>query len=247
MAKNKPLKPNIAKVDPPRPIALVVDDDDEFLRFLNVILDRLGIRMIAAKTAEEFIQKIKTTNPGICLIDLNLNGLTAGFALVQSIRSKFGNQLPLFVVSGKSDQTAIAHALERGATDFIIKPIDREVLGNKIAKYIASPEITHKEFDFVRAPIKGVPTEAVVEMSVTSIDELGIKLSSTHLLAKGTIVYLHGAVLDEIFLTKTRLIFTIISTWVQPDNRSYGAYAEFNSENEEALSRVREWIVTQKK
>lgn len=243
--KNQEIKKTEPDVD--RPIALAVDDDEEFTHFLSIILDKLGIKMISVKTAEEFINKIKIIKPSICLIDLNLNGLTAGFALVQSIRSKFGHHLPLFVISGKSDQSAIAHALERGATDYIIKPIDKEVLGTKISRYIESPEIIDKEFEFIRAPINGVPTETIVEMTIESIDELGIKLKSKHLLSKGTIVYMQGPLMEEIFKTKAKQIFTIISTWVHPDNRTCGAYAEFNSGNDEIGSKVREWIVTQKK
>lgn len=242
--KKQESKPNQPEID--RPIALVVDDDEEFTRFLNVILDKLGIKMISVKTAEEFINKIKTIKPSICLIDLNLNGLTAGFALVQSIRSKFGNHLPLFVVSGKSDQSAIAHALERGATDYIVKPIDKEVLGTKISRYVESPEIIEKEFEFIRAPISGVPTDTIVDMTIESIDELGIKLKSRHLLSKGTIVYMQGPVIEDIFKSKNRQIFTIISTWVHADNKTCGAYAEFNADNEATAGKVREWIVVQK-
>ena len=242
--KPKESKPVQPEVD--RPIALVVDDDEEFTRFLKVILEKLGLKMISVKTAEEFINKIKTIKPSICLIDLNLNGLTAGFALVQSIRSKFGNHLPLFVISGKSDQSAIAHALERGATDYIVKPIDKEVLGTKISRYVESPEIIEKDFEFIRAPINGVPTDTILDMSVESIDELGIKLKSKHLLSKGTIVYMQGPLIEDIFKTKSRQIFTIISTWVHPDNKTCGAYAEFNTDNEEVSGKVREWIVVQK-
>ncbi len=247
LKKNKPEK----KIKPPeeidRPVALVVDDDEEFTRFLKVILEKLGLKMVATKTVEDFISKIKNINPSICLIDLNLNGLTAGFALVQSIRSKFGYHLPLFVVSGKSDQTAIAHAIERGATDYIVKPIDKEVLGTKISRYIESPEILEKEFDFIRAPISGVPADTQIEMQIESIDEIGIKLKSRHLISKGTIVYLQGKIIEEIFETKGRQIFTVISTWVHSDNKTCGAYAEFNVDDATVGSKVREWIVKQKK
>ena len=57
---------------------------------------------------------------------------------------------------------------------------------------------------------------------------------------------MQGPLIEQIFQTKGRQIFTVISTWVQPDNRNCGAYVEFNSENEEGLSKVREWIIQQK-
>src|SRR5581483_6217712 len=104
--------------------ALVLDDDPDFLNLAIFVLRQLGIRTEITSTPNDFLDKFKNSKPDCCFIDLNLGGLISGFALVQSIRSGFGKNLPVFVISSASDAQAIAHALEVGANDFIIKPLD---------------------------------------------------------------------------------------------------------------------------
>jgi CheY-like chemotaxis protein len=107
-----------------KPLAFVADGDEFFLRLFERMLAKFGFEVQLAQTESDFIQRIKARKPAVCFIDLNFNGLDSGYPLVRSVRNHFGEDLPIFVVSGKSEPSAISHAIESGATDFILKPID---------------------------------------------------------------------------------------------------------------------------
>jgi CheY-like chemotaxis protein len=228
-----------------QPKALIVEDDEIQAKVLEVVLGRLGIDVYLVKTAKEFIAKIKTLKSDFCLVDLNVESLGVGFSVIQAVRKVLGNEPVLIVVSGESDRGAITHALEIGANDFIVKPVDRDILISKISRYVQTDKILDARSPLLPVPNEGIAANLCVDMKIQSIDEIGVTLQGIHLIAKGTAFHIGGGVLDEITGRDRPNLMTVVSTWVNPDG-TYGSYVEFDKADIEVLTSVRRWI-SQKK
>jgi DNA-binding response OmpR family regulator len=227
------------------PKALIVEDDDIQAKILQIVLTRLGIEIFLVKTAKEFIAKVKTLKPDFCLVDLNVESLGIGFSVIQAVRNVLGSEPVLIVASGESDRKAITHALELGANDFIVKPIDRDILISKISRYVQTEKILDARSPLLPVPNEGISASLIVDMKVQSVDELGITLHGKHLIAKGTAFYIGGGVLDEITGRDRPSLMTVVSTWANQDG-TYGSYVEFDKTDGEVMTSARRWIAQRK-
>lgn len=228
--------------------ALLIDDDPDFSALLETVLRKIGIELVVTHRSEEFIAKIKEQVPSFCLVDLNLHGVQAGYALVKSLRAKFGVNLPVFIVSGSADESSQIRALEMGANDYILKPIDRGVLARKIARYVRTPLFDQFEQSYTPAPLQGLQAQVMVDLKVESIDECGVTFRSPHLLSKGTVFWVNGALLNEVIPGCEKLIMAVVSSNAAADDPAgqwYSIYAEFDDPTEEQLSSVRRYISIQ--
>ncbi len=233
------------KVSDDAPLALLVDDDPMHNKILSAVLKKLGITSIVTTSAKEFLARLKEVKPNICLVDLNIDELGVGYTLIKAVRKVLGNSMPIIVLSGQSDRQAIAHALEVGANDFIAKPLDRAILASKLTRYLMTEELLVSQSSFFPVPEGGSDASLVLDFVLREVDEFGIRISSRHLLNKGSVFYIDSVLLHEITGTGEAHLFTITSTFLEPDGESYAAFAEFDHTNENVLAGVRRWLSKQ--
>jgi len=113
---------------------LAVDDTAFFLVILKKKLQNTRYKVncvTSGRDALKFLEKHKTD---IFLLDIEMPGMN-GFELAAKIREK-GHKEPIIFLTGNARKEYFAMAMKSGATDFIIKPINRDVLISKIRKYI---------------------------------------------------------------------------------------------------------------
>ncbi len=223
------------------PFALVVEDDEMQSRLIAAVLRKLGITSEIVTTGREFIQRLKETKPSFCLVDLNIEKLGVGFTVIEAVRKVLGSGPTLIVVSGNSDTTAIAHALELGANDYLVKPIDREMLASKVVQYVSTPQLLDARSSLVPLPGDGLQAVFELELAIRQIDEFGVKLKSPHFLLKGSIVQLSSPVFLDIFGNDEPVALTVMATSAQADGLC-GIEAEFDRNNEKVLVAVRKWL-----
>ena len=226
-----------------KPLALIIDDDEDFNKILKVFLAKLGLKVETTASPADFLKKLKTAKPSICLIDLNIGELGVGYTIIKAVRSVLGPDLPLLVVSSLSDRQSIAHALELGANDFIVKPVQAKVLSAKLARFVDSEELKDSKQPFIRAPLGGVPAHLDIDMLITDVDEFGVRVLSPHLLVKGTVVYLDNDLVQQITCRAQPVLMTVTSTWVESDQKRYGVALEFDQTDEQLKESVRRWLV----
>ncbi len=104
----------------------VVDDDAAVRRSLTRLLRSAGWNAEAFASADDLLERTPMTGPGCVLLDVQMPGMN-GLEL-QERMSEAGIFLPVVFLTGKGDIPMSVHAMKHGAVDFLVKPVEEEVL-----------------------------------------------------------------------------------------------------------------------
>lgn len=101
---------------------LIVDDNVSLSFLLKSFLEEKHYDVIVAHSGMDALEKIKTLKPDIMLLDIMMEGI-GGMEVLKRTR-QFNNNIGIIMVSALIDDALHKKALEDGADEFIIKPID---------------------------------------------------------------------------------------------------------------------------
>ena len=114
---------------------LIVDDDEGQRLLAGASLQQGGFAILQAGSGEQALEVFQQHQPDLVLLDVVMPGMD-GFATCAALRSLAGGRtLPIVMVTGLDDVESIEQAYQAGATDFLTKPIDEELLLQTLAKY----------------------------------------------------------------------------------------------------------------
>lgn len=105
--------------------ALIVEDDAQIRKMLSIILDTADFKVVDAEAGKPGIRLAASVKPDIMLLDLGLPDID-GKEVITAVRE--WSQVPIIVISVRSDDSEIAAALDLGADDYVTKPFSAEVL-----------------------------------------------------------------------------------------------------------------------
>ncbi|MGY3213088.1 response regulator [Mucilaginibacter sp. HD30] len=115
---------------------LICDDDEGILDMLELILEDSGFSIIPVKNSLQIYDEIKKTKPDLVLLDLWMPVLSGDQVLRALRKAPETTKLPVIVISASREGERIAN--EAGASDFIAKPFDLELLVNKVKELVAN-------------------------------------------------------------------------------------------------------------
>ena len=104
---------------------LVADDDPQILRALRITLTARGYDVVTAVDGRAALDAAVAQHPDLMVLDLGMPGLT-GIEVIEAVRG--WSQLPILVVSGRSDSLDKVDALDAGADDYVTKPFAADEL-----------------------------------------------------------------------------------------------------------------------
>lgn len=106
---------------------LVVDDDKINNKMLCKKLSKRGYEVVEAFCAKECLEVVKSQQVDLILLDIMMPDMM-GSELLTILRKDFSAfDLPIVMVTGKSETEFIVECLRAGANDYIVKPINIEV------------------------------------------------------------------------------------------------------------------------
>ncbi|HEX5052136.1 MAG TPA: sigma-54 dependent transcriptional regulator [Planctomycetota bacterium] len=114
------------KADPARPHLLFVEDDDSLRTVLGTELRAMGWHVTTYGSGEQVVEQVRRHEPDVVLLDLHLPGLPGIDALSQVVA--FDADLPVVVCTGHGTVSLAVQAMQRGAFDFLTKPVALDVL-----------------------------------------------------------------------------------------------------------------------
>jgi signal transduction histidine kinase/ActR/RegA family two-component response regulator len=116
---------------------LLVDDRPENLMALKTILDRPDYRLVTAESGEKALRLALREQFAVALIDIampGMNGLEVATHLKELERSR---DIPIiFVTAFGDDPEEIHRAYAAGGADYLVKPLDAEIVKKKVAVFV---------------------------------------------------------------------------------------------------------------
>lgn len=126
---------------------LVVDDEEDLLELIRYNLGKEGYQVRCVATGELAIREARTQQPDLILLDLMLPAVD-GLAVCRLLKGDPDTQnIPIVMVTAKTEEADIVTGLELGADDYITKPFSprvllarvRAVLRRKLAQSLDDP------------------------------------------------------------------------------------------------------------
>ena len=109
---------------------LIVDDEPPIRKLLRLGLGTEGYAITEAGNAKAAIDQVSQEKPDLILLDLGLPDMP-GHDLLRRWREE-GLELPVVILSSRTDETGIVKALELGADDYVTKPFGMKELVARI-------------------------------------------------------------------------------------------------------------------
>jgi PleD family two-component response regulator len=156
------LEDNLAATRPPESgTLLVIDDDEVTLRLLKVNLERAGYLVRMARTGAEGLVEAAHTPPELILADALLpdqKGVDVCRALMASSRTR---HVPVILMSSQTSSREVVAALEAGADDYVIKPLDYAQVLARVRAHIRRAQLKP-----ALNPLTGLPGNLIIEHEI---------------------------------------------------------------------------------
>ena len=111
-----------------RPTVLVVEDEAALATLLRYNLEKQGFRVEEASDGQEALTRISVAQPDLVLLDWMLP-VMSGIEVCRQIRRRPGTRdLPVIMVSARTEDQDAVRGLNTGADDYITKPFHMEAL-----------------------------------------------------------------------------------------------------------------------
>lgn len=116
---------------------LVVEDNEKNLYLISFILEKMGHKVITAKTGEEGVERALQDKPDLILMDIQLPGIN-GLETTRRIRaSNTGGDVPIIALTSYALVGDREQVLSAGCTGYIEKPINPDTIMSEIDKYLS--------------------------------------------------------------------------------------------------------------
>jgi DNA-binding response OmpR family regulator len=116
---------------------LLVEDDPRVRRVLHLALQDEGYAVVEAATGDDGLRALAGTAPDVVLLDLMLPD-TDGFAVCRRIRRE--SDVPVIMVTARTDSHDVVAGLEAGADDYVTKPLVAKELSARIRALLRRTE-----------------------------------------------------------------------------------------------------------
>ena len=111
---------------------LLVDDEDSLRKVLKDLLEREGYVVSEARDGVQALDQVDRVGPDIIVLDLNMPGLD-GYGVLSHLRSRPATaDIPVLVLTAKSDEDNEVRVFELGADDFLTKPFRARALSARL-------------------------------------------------------------------------------------------------------------------
>jgi two-component system alkaline phosphatase synthesis response regulator PhoP len=116
---------------------LCVDDEKKNLELLEAFLEPKGYAVLFAENGKVGIEMVKRDRPNLILLDVMMPEMD-GLQACRELRKDSGNRvIPIMMVTSSDKDKDIVQSLEIGADDYIIKPVSKKELLDKVVNLLS--------------------------------------------------------------------------------------------------------------
>jgi two-component system phosphate regulon response regulator PhoB len=117
---------------------LIVDDEPDIVRLLQVTLRPEGFRLLAAHDGETALQMARTERPSLLLMDWQMPGRD-GLEVCRALRAETDPQLrdmPVVLLTAQSRDEHVAAGFAAGVTDYLTKPFYPAYVRSRVREWL---------------------------------------------------------------------------------------------------------------
>ncbi|HKR58870.1 MAG TPA: response regulator [Pyrinomonadaceae bacterium] len=119
-----------------QPVVLVTDDHDDTRLLFRTILAKRGCVVIEAADGEQAVRLAESAAPDLILMDSILPRMSGLDATRQIRELTNGRNTPIVFISGRAEPQYRAMALDAGCDEFLLKPLNFDLLGSVLEKHL---------------------------------------------------------------------------------------------------------------
>jgi DNA-binding response OmpR family regulator len=117
---------------------LVVDDEESMLKIVSYALEEAGFRVETAPDAEEADRLVRSFRPDLVVLDVMLPG-QSGLEFTKTLRAT--SEVPVILLSAKSEEIDKILGLEFGADDYVTKPFSPRELVSRVRAHLRRADV----------------------------------------------------------------------------------------------------------
>lgn len=219
---------------------LIVDDLKSILITLEAILQKEGYYVAACTNSIDAIDRFSLEHFDLMITDAIMPVGANGYTLIATIRNGTRNrEIPIIMLTGKREKADIERALSVGANDYIVKPIDPDILVSKVKSILQQNE--SKQSNFAAALVSAQAT-VTLKTDIISISESEIKFVTNYQLTPGQLYRFTSDFFRnfDIDTVNTRITDCVKSTDAAVN--SFNIAAQFIGLSDNELSKIRLWV-----
>lgn len=218
---------------------IIVDDLKSILITLESILKPHGYYVASCTNSIDAFDKLNNEHFDLMITDAIMPVGANGYTLISSVRSGTRNKdLPIIMLTGKREKADIEKALMAGANDYIIKPIDPDILITKVKTFL---EAADNKSEFVEAPVN-FPASLNLKTEIAAISESEIKLVINYQLNLGQLYRITSEFFSELDMTSVNTRISECVKSEDPLSNNYYVSAQFVGLTDKELSKIRLWV-----
>jgi EAL domain-containing protein (putative c-di-GMP-specific phosphodiesterase class I) len=126
-----------------RPLVLVIDDDEQFLRSCTRILEGWDYQVYTASDGRSAVSLVSEKSFDVILSDINVPGLT-GLEVLRVVR-QHDRDLPVVLMTGGPALESAREAVDGGALSYLIKPLSTAELKQVLERAVQNHQVARRE------------------------------------------------------------------------------------------------------
>ncbi len=154
--------------DPTTAQILAIDDDAQSLQFIQDALDGTGVEVLVANDPQLGMEIFKRSHPQIVLLDLMIPGVHDLDLLEQMVAHDPGTDV-LLISADHSTESAVK-AIQKGASDYLSKPLNVHKLRTRIAQLLADADQRRKTRQLEHELVDACQFEGIIGHSPLMLD-----------------------------------------------------------------------------
>ena len=120
---------------------LIVDDDPKNRLVLRAVLEQQGHCIGEAEDGEQALQKVRTDPPDVVVLDVMMPGISGYEVCNRLKRDPATAHIPVLMVTALTDRASRLKGMEKGANDFITKPVDIHEVALRVRNAVYSKRL----------------------------------------------------------------------------------------------------------
>lgn len=217
---------------------LIADDQRTVLTLIESLLKSRGHDVTAVLNAQDAVDQLTRMHFDLLITDVMMPG-ASGFDLTRTVRKHERLQhLPVVILTGKREKKDIEAGIASGADDYVIKPIDPDVLLTKVDSLLNRK--AKAATSFVKCTLKE-EARWDVKTDIVEVSEIGLTLMSSLPAAVGSKVKIQSRFFQDVGIDAPTLRVVECEP-ADAEATAYVVQVHFVGLTEKAMTPLRMWI-----